>query len=94
MIKAIIFDFFDVIRTDAYNSWLKTNGIVREGEYFKAAQMQDMGQITLEQFLERLSQLTGRTVTFEEVDASASVDNEVVRVVESHRGRYKLALLK
>lgn len=93
MIKAIIFDFFDVIRTDAYKAWLETNKIPHEGPYFDASHQQDIGLITSEQFLERLSELTGRTVTFQEVDGAAVVDMEVVDVVAKLSKKYKLALI-
>jgi HAD superfamily hydrolase (TIGR01509 family) len=93
MIKALIFDFFDVIRTDAYKSWLNTNGIPHEGPYFDASHQQDIGAITTEQFLDRLSELTGRLVTFEEVDGAATVDHEVVSIVTDLSQKYKLALV-
>lgn len=93
MIKAIIFDFFDVIRTDAYKAWLATNNIPHEGPYFDASHQQDIGAITSEQFLERLSELTGRTITFEEVDGAATVDTEVVNIVSELSSKYKLALI-
>ncbi len=93
MIKAIIFDFFDVIRTDAYKAWLGTNKIPHEGPYFDASYQQDIGAITPEQFLERLSELTGRTVTFEEVDGAAVVDTEVVEIISKLSKKYKLALI-
>lgn len=93
MIKAIIFDFFDVIRTDAYKSWLATNNIPHEGPYFDASYQQDIGAITIEQFLERLSELAGRQVTFEEVDGAAGIDNEVVKVISKLHKTYPLALI-
>jgi len=37
MIRAIIFDFFDVIRTNPYKSWLESDNITREGPYFDAS---------------------------------------------------------
>lgn len=93
MVKAVIFDFFDVIRTDAYKAWLTANNIPREGPYFDASYQQDVGNITIEQFLQRLSKLQGRSVTREELDASATVDYDVVKIIKVLRKRYKLALL-
>jgi len=93
MIKAIIFDFFDVIRTDAYKAWLATHNIAHEGPYFDASYQQDIGAITSEQFLATLSQLTGRTVTFEEVDGAATVDHGTVAIVSALSKKYKLALI-
>ncbi len=93
MIKAIIFDFFDVFRTDSYKAWLRTNGIPHEGAYFEANRQMDLGNITVEQFLERLSELQGRKVTSEELDATARVDEEVVTVADSLKSGYRIALL-
>lgn len=93
MIKALIFDFFDVIRTDAYKAWLNANNIPHEGEYFDASYQHDMGAIDSERFLQILSELTGRQVTFHEVDGSAVVDADVVKIVAHLAKKYKLALL-
>jgi len=93
MIKALIFDFFDVIRTDAYKAWLNANNILHEGPYFDASYQQDMGNITVEEFLDRLSKLQGRPVTREELDTSAKVDHEVVEIIKNLRKLHKTALL-
>lgn len=93
MIKAIIFDFFDVFRTDAYKAWLKANGIPHKGEYFEASRQMDVGTITTQQFLERLSRLSGREVTQQEMDASAEVDEAVVEVAKGLKAGYRIALL-
>lgn len=93
MIKAIIFDFFDVFRTDSYKAWLRTNNIPHEGDYFEANRQMDLGTITTEQFLDRLSELQGRRVTPEEVDATARVDKGVVEIARSLKAHYRIALL-
>jgi HAD superfamily hydrolase (TIGR01509 family) len=93
MIKAIIFDFFDVIRTDAYKAWLNANNIPHTGPYFDASYQQDMGNITVDDFLDLLSKLQGRPVTREELDASAKVDQDVVEIIAQLRKTYKTTLL-
>lgn len=93
MIKAVIFDFFDVFRTDAYKSWLAANDIQHEGEYFEASRQQDMGEITVEQFLQKLSRLQGRTVTLEELETNAKLDSEVIEIAEEVKKDYRIALL-
>jgi epoxide hydrolase-like predicted phosphatase len=93
MIKALIFDFFDVIRTDAYKAWLAANNVAHESPYYDVSYQQDIGAITAEQFLERLSELMGRQITFEEVDGAATVDEEVVKIVAKLSKAYKLALI-
>lgn len=93
MIKAIIFDFFDVFRTDAYKSWLAANGIPHEGDYFAASRRMDMGESTPEQFLKELSRLQGRTVTLQELEANAKLDDEVIAITEALKENYSIALL-
>jgi putative hydrolase of the HAD superfamily len=93
MIKAIIFDFFDVFRTDSYKAWLQANNIPHEGGYYEANRQMDMGAITVDEFLEQLSELQGRTITFEEIDATAHVDEEVVRIAQHLKPTYRIALL-
>jgi HAD superfamily hydrolase (TIGR01509 family) len=93
MIKAIIFDFFDVFRTDAYKSWLTANGIPHEGDYFAASRRMDMGELTPEQFLGELSRLQGRSVTLRELEANAKLDDEVITIAETLKENYSIALL-
>jgi putative hydrolase of the HAD superfamily len=93
MIKAVIFDFFDVFRTDAYKSWLAANNIPREGEYFETSRRQDMGEITIDQFLQELSRLQGRPITLQELESNATLDTEVVAIAEALKKRYRIALL-
>lgn len=93
MIKAIIFDFFDVFRTDAYKSWLAVNNIAHEGEYFDASRRMDMGELTAEQFLQELSRLQKRQITIQELEANAKLDNEVIAIAEELRTKYRMALL-
>jgi putative hydrolase of the HAD superfamily len=93
MIKALIFDFFDVIRTDAYKSWLKANGIAQEGPWAYAAHLQDVGTIDTERFLEQVGELYGKTLTRADMDATATVDQEVVALIAELHQTYPLALL-
>lgn len=93
MTKAVIFDFFDVIRTDAYKSWLNANNIPHEGPYFDASHQQDIGATDSAQFLQKLSDLSGRPITRQELDRAASVDADVVAIIAKLSKTYKLALL-
>src|SRR5882672_956100 len=83
MITAILFDFFDVFRIDVYKAWLAANNLRREGDYAEVSRQLDMGEITTEQFRQRLSDLIGHTVTFEEIDGAASLNDEVVKIAYS-----------
>jgi FMN phosphatase YigB (HAD superfamily) len=93
MIKAVLFDFFDVIRTDAYKAWLKTNDIPHTGPFFEASHQQDMGETTVEEFLDKLSQLMGRTITVEEIDGTATLDHQVIGILKGVKKNYKTALI-
>ena len=95
MYKAIIFDFFDVIRTDAYKAWLDLHGLKREGVFKDVVEEMDHGHIKLEQFLQRLSDITGQTPEeiFKEMEDGALLDHEVLRIAEMLRINYKVALL-
>jgi hypothetical protein len=52
-----------------------------------------LAPLPAEQFLTRLSELTGRNITFEEVDGTATVDDAVVCIVAKLSKEYKLALV-
>jgi HAD superfamily hydrolase (TIGR01509 family) len=93
MTRAIIFDFFDVIRTDPFKAWLKQHNFELSGPFLEASQQQDQGEITVDQFLARLSQLSGEPVTREGLEAGATVDMAVVDIIKALQGRYRLALL-
>ncbi len=93
MIKAVIFDFFDVIMTDPYNAWLKKHGFKREGPFLEASQEQDLGRITIEEFLERLSYLSGKTVTREIFESGAVVDYDIVELIKILKENYRVGML-
>lgn len=95
MYKAIIFDFFDVVRTDAYKSWLKLHNYKLEGEFLKAVQRQDRGEINTDEFLATLSRLTDQTAEeiFEEMETGATIDYEVLKLIEKLKERYRVGLL-
>lgn len=95
MIKAVIFDFFDVIRSDPYNAWLKNHGFVRENEFLKASQRLDSGQIDMNHFFKLLGSLSGQDpgsieLEFESV---AKVDQEVLRIINRLKPHYSIGLL-
>lgn len=93
MAKAIIFDFYGVFYTDPYSAWLTANNLKREGQYYTAAYLQDTGQITGKEFLTRLSELTGRQVTHDELHAATRIDPGTVKIARELHGRHKIALL-
>lgn len=93
MIKAIIFDFFDVFRTDSYKAWLLKNGLERTGVYAEASILSDKGKINSDEFYRQISEATGRTVTPEELDRSAVLNTDMVDFARRLRGTYRTSLL-
>ncbi len=95
MYKAIIFDFFDVIRTDAYKTWLNLHNYRLEGDFLEVVQRMDRGEILLDAFLSRLSEITGQPPEdiFDEMERGAAVDQQVLDIISRLRSRYKVGLL-
>jgi len=95
MYKAIIFDFFDVIRTDAYKTWLNLHEYKLEGIFLDAAQKQDHGEISIDEFLQILGTVSGQSPTaiFEEMESNVAFDHDVLALVQQLRMNYKVGLL-
>src|SRR5258708_3247326 len=93
MIKAVIFDFFDVIRTDTYKIWLKADGFARVGIFHEVSNRLDAGKITVDEFLETLGKQSGKPLTLEQFDANAKVDYSVLSIIKSLRKNYRIAIL-
>lgn len=95
MYKAIIFDFFDVIHSDPFQRWLKKHDYERSGEFAKSAQQVDFGRISYAEHYERLSELSGQSAqSIKEVfDDTQLIDRDMVELITSLRGRYKIGLL-
>lgn len=91
--KAVIFDFFDVFQKDAYKAWLAANAFSDLQVYADASRQLDIGKITADDFLERLSSLSGQTVTWESLGVGGAVDAEVVTIAAMLKKRYHIALL-
>ncbi len=95
MYRAIIFDYFDVIRTDVYKAWLIAHGYSREGFFADIVEQMDRGEISLEEFLARLGDRSDQSADeiFAEMKASAKVDHDIVAMIEQLHDSYKLGLL-
>lgn len=93
MIKAFIFDFFGVIRTDTYEAWLALNGLKREGDYFEVARLQDIGHITNDEFYERLSKIHGKSVVRADFDACAKIHHDTLELISKLKRDYSIAVL-
>lgn len=95
MSKALVFDFFDVIRTDAFKAWMNKNQYSHEDGYGDASAKMDKGEIDRNGFLECLSNLSGKSIgtVCEEMDRSAQIDWEVVALIAELKRHYKIGLL-
>ncbi|MDB5175687.1 MAG: HAD-superfamily hydrolase, subfamily variant 3 [Candidatus Saccharibacteria bacterium] len=95
MIRAVIFDFFDVIRTDGYNRWLKQHGYEREDAFLAASEKHDRGDYSDKEFFKAIADASGETV--EQIEKELEADNvlnePLVDYISTLRGKYKLALL-
>lgn len=93
--KAILFDFFDVIRQDAFHAWMGIHGYTRDDAPGEVSQRMDKGEISLDEFYDELANISGQNV--KEVKAEFA-DNEefneaVIELIESLKGKYILALV-
>lgn len=95
MYKAILFDFFGVIQEDPFKKWLKTHGLQDKGSIEEANNLVDLGNISEQEFYERLAQASGQTVemvriSFRTID---QVDKDVVSLIAGLHTVYKTGLL-
>jgi len=95
MYKAIIFDFFGVIRGEAYESWLDKRGLKREGVFLDVVRAMDSGVISMEDFLQTLSQEVGDTpeTILKEINGGAIINEDVVSIIQDLRTNYSIGLL-
>ena len=93
VIRSIIFDFFDVFRTDSYKAWLAKNNFERTGAFAEASNLSDAGKIDNKEFLRLISEAAGWTVTHEEIDTNAVVNHEMVDFARTLKVMYATSLL-
>lgn len=93
MITTIIFDFYGVFQDDVYGRWLIKNGLTRSDEYLSAIQRFDSGALTREDFIARLSILTGRAVTYDEVYGHGEYNETLIPLVQILKKKYRIGLL-
>lgn len=95
MIQAIIFDFFDVIRTDGFNRWLKKNGLKLEGLFVEAAEKNDRGEYQGKEFFVELARLSGQTPESveQEMEHGNEFNRELLDYITTLRTSYRTAVL-
>lgn len=95
MIKAIIFDYFDVFRTDGYNRWLKQHGHTRTGPFLAASEGHDKGTLSDKEFFQAIADASGESAeeVEREMEADVAVNWSLVKYLGTLRGTYKTVLL-
>lgn len=97
MIKAVVFDFFDVIHDDPQKAWLKAHGFERSGIFAEASDKLDVGEIDLSEYYRLYAEGHG-SKSVEDVRAEfaeiAQLDPDTVDVVNRLRNAdYTTALV-
>jgi HAD superfamily hydrolase (TIGR01509 family) len=95
MIKAIIFDFFDVVRQDAFHAWMNNHGFTRADAAGDISRRIDLGEITIEQFYGELASITGQTLEEIKIEFAENekFNREVIEYIEELKETYPIALL-
>ena len=94
MVKAIIFDFYGVIRSNEYRDWTLKH-IVSHDKFKKAASSLDMGKTSPEEFFDSLSKLSGIPAydIQKEFTSNASLNKDLLSLIYKLKTKYKIALI-
>jgi putative hydrolase of the HAD superfamily len=95
VIKVIIFDFFDVFRTDGFNRWLHKYGYSHEGKFLEITQVHDRGGYSEREFFQALADAAGQTYeqVERELESGNELNTELVEYANELKKSYKIALL-
>ena len=95
MYKAVIFDFFGVIRGEPYEAWLDAHGLKREGVFLDIVRAMDRGMVSTEEFLQTLSNEVNEpsNVIMKDLNRGAVINDDVVALIQNLRGSYTTGLL-
>jgi HAD superfamily hydrolase (TIGR01509 family) len=95
VIKAIIFDFFDVIRQDAFHAWMRNHNYTRDDAPGDVSRRLDIGQINVEQFFQELAQISGQSLAELKLEFSKNevFDQNVIDLIRRLKSKYVIALL-
>lgn len=95
MIRAIIFDFYDVIHFGTLQSWLANYRLERCGEVAEIFDLVDKNQISRGEFYQRLATLAG--ISASEAQKTFEVEGTwnwpLIKVIHDLKKNYKLGLL-
>lgn len=92
MVKAIIFDFTGVLRTDALELWLTQHGLKKNDEMKSLSAQQDLGEISNAEFYEQISKLFGYQMT-PDINTPGKLNFELIDFISDLKKQYKVALL-
>ena len=94
MIKALIFDFYGVIRSNEYHEWLSRHSLSGE-KYRNTTTSLDKGLTTLDQFFDSLSKLSNMPSQDirKEFIAESSINKQLLSLILKLKEKYKIALL-
>ncbi len=95
MYKVLLFDFYDVLYTDSYKTWLARNDLERTGPFKQASELLDKGQIDWDEFLGMIASATHQTpaqitAVFHTLDR---LDHELVDFLKALHNNYPLGLI-
>lgn len=93
MIKTVIFDFFGVLRTDGYKSWIINQKILDTSAYYDLSRRSDLALLNDDEFFDELSALVGRRMTHGEIDSATTIYKDVVSIAERVQENYQVGLL-
>ncbi|HEY1644914.1 MAG TPA: HAD family phosphatase [Candidatus Saccharimonadales bacterium] len=95
MIKALIFDFYGVIRSDEYHDWLTNHGLKASPKLKSAEVSLDKGLETMDDFFENLSKFSDMPASDikREFKHHASLNKELLALILELKKSYKIALL-
>jgi len=95
MIKVLIFDFFDVLRTDGYKRWMSLHGFERVDAFLDASDRHDRGEYDDQQFFAAVSRASGEPVAqvAREMEEDTVLDHDLVAYIDTLHGSYRTALL-
>tara|TARA_Y100001949_G_C15902722_1_gene293311 strand:- start:350 stop:907 length:558 start_codon:yes stop_codon:yes gene_type:complete len=95
MIRAILFDYYGVLRPDTYQQWLDAHGLIRTGVFQTLSEKVDANIISTEDFFESLSTLTdidSETIR-NEFSNTPLVDDSVHALLSKLKASYSLGLI-
>lgn len=94
-IKVVIFDFFDVIRQDAFHAWLDNHSYTRNDPPGDISRRMDKGLISVDKFFEELANFSNQDIDDlkKEFSNSRQFNDQLIKYIHEIKRGYKIALL-